>query len=189
MTDTATTTAPSRHRARIKRLGPQHETDLLALFLDLDRPCRVSRFAYAASDHFLIQYSQRALSSATWIAGAFVDETLRGVVEAYDVAAGAVEAAFLVERDWRRRGLGTALLQAAMQWARENDRPTLRMMFSRSNWPMRKLASNAQARLDLSLDEISAHVAISAQRFEMKCLCNEQGVTRERIFSRAPSFE
>jgi GNAT superfamily N-acetyltransferase len=169
MTNTATTTAPSRHRARIKRLGPQHETDLLALFLDLDRPCRVSRFAYAASDHFLIQHSQRALSSATWIAGAFVDETLRGVVEAYDVdAAGAVEAAFLVERDWRRRGLGSALLQAAIDWAHANDRHTLHMMFSRSNWPMRKLASNAQARLDLSLDEISAHVAIRAQRFEMQ---------------------
>jgi GNAT superfamily N-acetyltransferase len=167
MTAAATTTASSRYRTRIKRLGPQHETDLLALFLDLDRPCRVSRFAYAASDHFLIQHSRRALSSAAWIAGAFVDETLRGVVEAYDVgAAGAVEAAFLVERDWRRRGLGSALLQAAMRWARENERPTLRMMFARGNWPMRKLATNAQARLDLSLDEICADVAVGSRGFE-----------------------
>jgi GNAT superfamily N-acetyltransferase len=166
MTATATTTAPSGYRTRIKPLGPQHETDLLAVFLDLDRPCRVSRFAYAASDHFLIQHSQRALSSAAWIAGAFVDETLRGVVEVYDAAAGAVETAFLVERDWRRRGLGTALMRAAMQWARENDRPTLRMMFSRGNWPMRKLATNAQARLDLSLDEICADVVVGSRGFE-----------------------
>jgi GNAT superfamily N-acetyltransferase len=167
MTTPATMTAPPRYRTRIKRLGPQHETDLLALFLDLDQPCRVSRFSCAASDQFLIQHSQHALSSASWIAGAFVEDTLRGVVEAYDVdAAGAVEAAFLVERDWRRRGLGTALMQAAMRWARENDRHTLRMMFSRCNWPMRKLATSAQARLDLSLDEICAHVAIGSPGFE-----------------------
>jgi GNAT superfamily N-acetyltransferase len=159
----ATLMAATTHRTRIKRLGPQHETDLLALLLDLDQPCRVSRFCCAASDRFLIQHSQRALLSAAWIAGAFVDETLRGVVEAYDVdATGAVEAAFLVERDWRRRGLGSALLQATIQWARENDRHTLRMMFSRCNWPMRKLASNVQAQLDLSLDEISAHVVIGS---------------------------
>src|SRR5262245_95625 len=63
-----------------------------------------------------------------------------GVVEAYDVeATGAVEAAFLVEHDWRRRGLGMALMQAAIQWAQENERHTLCMMFSRYNWPMRKL--------------------------------------------------
>jgi GNAT superfamily N-acetyltransferase len=165
MTAIATTTAPSRYRTRIKRLGPQHETDLLALFLDLDQPCRVSRFAYAASDQFLIQHSRHALTSAAWIAGAFVDETLRGVVEAYDAAAGAVETAFLVERDWRRRGLGSALMQAAIQWALENDRHTLRLMFSRGNWPMRKLATNAQARIDLSLDEICADVAVGAQSF------------------------
>jgi len=167
MNATATMTAKTSCRTRIKRLGPQHETDLLALLLDLDQPCRVSRFSYAASDHFLIQHSRCALSSAAWIAGAFVDDTLRGVVEAYDVdASGAVEAAFLVERDWRRRGLGTALMHAAMQWARENDRRTLCMMFSRCNWPMRKLASNTQARLDLSLDEISAHVAIASRDLE-----------------------
>jgi GNAT superfamily N-acetyltransferase len=166
MIATATMTAKTSYRTRIKRLGPQHETDLLALLLDLDQPCRVSRFSCAASDHFLIGHSQRALSSAVWIAGAFVDDTLRGVVEAYDVGAGAVEAAFLVERDWRRRGLGTALMQAAIAWAHENDRHALHMMFSRCNWPMRKLASNAQAKLDLSLDEISAHVAIGSRDVE-----------------------
>jgi GNAT superfamily N-acetyltransferase len=150
-------------RTRIKRLGPQHETDLLALLIHLEQSCRVSRFACAASNHFMLQHSQRALSSAAWIAGAFVDETLRGVVEAYDDdAAGAVEVAFLVERNWRRRGLGSALLQATIQWALENDRRALHMVFSRNNWPMRKLASKAQARLDLSLDEICARVAVGS---------------------------
>lgn len=36
----------------------------------------------------------------------------------------------------------------------------MRMMFSRSNWPMRKLASKAHARFDMDFDEILADVAI-----------------------------
>ncbi len=34
------------------------------------------------------------------------------------------------------------------------------MIFSRNNWPMRKLASRADARFDLVLDEIVADVAV-----------------------------
>jgi hypothetical protein len=35
------------------------------------------------------------------------------------------------------------------------------MMFSRSNWPMRGLATNAGARLDLSFDEVVADLPIA----------------------------
>jgi GNAT superfamily N-acetyltransferase len=147
----------------IMRLGPQHEADLTRLLLGLDEASRVSRFAYAASDAALIEHSQRALTTGTWTAGVFAAGQLRGVVEVYDLRApGLVEAAFLVEQDWRRRGLGTALLTAAMQWAREAERIVLRMVFSRGNWPMRKLASKADARLDLAFDEIAADVAVAS---------------------------
>jgi hypothetical protein len=36
----------------------------------------------------------------------------------------------------------------------------IRMVFSRSNWPMRRLAGTANARLDLTLDEISAEIPV-----------------------------
>jgi GNAT superfamily N-acetyltransferase len=165
----------------IIRLGPQHETDLARLLLTLDEASRVSRFACAAGDAALIDHSRRALTTSTWIAGLFADDHLRGVVEVYDIgraalaseasgqrgnsivrAPGMVEAAFLVEHDWRRRGFGTALLKAAMQWAGEAERIMLRMLFSRCNWPMRKLASKVDARLDLAFDEIAADVAIAS---------------------------
>ena len=147
----------------IMPLGPQHEADLARLLLSLDEASRMSRFACAASDAALIAHSQRALTTSTWIAGLYADNHLRGVVEVYDLRPpGLVEAAFLVERDWRRRGFGTALLHAALQWAGEAERIVLRMVFSRCNWPMRKLASKAEARLDLSFDEIAADVAIAA---------------------------
>jgi len=51
-----------------------------------------------------------------------------------------------------------------MTWATECDRTMLRMLFSRCNWPMRNLASNAQARLDLVSDEVLADIAIAPWR-------------------------
>jgi GNAT superfamily N-acetyltransferase len=100
--------------------------------------------------------------TTVWLAGIVIHQRLSGVVELYDVnPQGAVEAAFLVDQAWRRRGLGTALLKAAVQWATERDRVLLRMMFSGNNWPMRGLAANAGARLDLAFDEVVADLPIA----------------------------
>jgi GNAT superfamily N-acetyltransferase len=134
------------------------------LLLALDMPSRVSRFMYAAGDDSLIEHGRRALSNAAWLAGAFVDGRLRGIAEVYDIGAtGGVEAAFVVDRRWRRRGLGTALLQASQHWAAASKRAMIRGVFSRSNWPMRRLARTANARLDLGLDEVSAEIPVAAR--------------------------
>jgi hypothetical protein len=61
---------------------------------------------------------------------------------------------------WRRGGLGLALLRAAIEAAAGVDAASLRMMFSRHNWPMRTLADKAGGRLDLVLDEIAVDVAL-----------------------------
>jgi hypothetical protein len=53
------------------------------------------------------------------------------------------------------------LLQAAIQKASACEANTLRMMFSRHNWPMRKLASKASAKLDIVLDEMCVDVPLS----------------------------
>jgi GNAT superfamily N-acetyltransferase len=152
---------PSIHQPLIRQLGARHEADFQSLLLRIDKPSCSLRFNGTIGDECLVRHSRCAFSNAAWIAGAFVDEGLRGAVEVYDIGdSRAVEAAFVVEQEWRRRGLGSALLKAAIQWAAKTDRIMLRMVFSRCNWPMRKLASNAQARLDLGFDEITADVAI-----------------------------
>jgi GNAT superfamily N-acetyltransferase len=148
-------------RPHIMPLGPRHQADFRDLLLDLDKKARFSRFAGTVSDTWLARYPHHAISTATWIAGAFVDDRLRGVVEVYENdGSEPAEAAFVVAEGWRGRGLGSALLRAAMQWPHQSGRTTLRMVFSRCNWPMRKLASKAQARFDLVLDEIVADIAI-----------------------------
>jgi GNAT superfamily N-acetyltransferase len=96
--------------------------------------------------------------------GAFVRERIRGLVELYSSKPhGCIEAAFIVEKDWRRRGLGWALLQEAMQKASQCEAKTLRMVFSRENWPMRNLAHKARAKLDIVLDEMCADVGLNEQ--------------------------
>jgi GNAT superfamily N-acetyltransferase len=102
----------------IRCLGGQHEAELYRLLLGLEPAGRRSRFKQAVDDAYLANHTQLALANANWVVGAFIDENLRGVVEIWDAGPhGYAEAAFVVEQDWRRRGLGWALLRAAMQLA------------------------------------------------------------------------
>jgi len=145
----------------IRPLGPQHAAELSQLFLRLEATARVSRFGLATNNAYLAAYAARALAEATWILGAFVDDSLRGLVEIYgDAPLGFAEAAFVVDQEWRRRGLAWALLCAATDVAAEGPAHTLRMMFSRHNWPMRGLATKAGSRLDLFHDELVADVVL-----------------------------
>jgi GNAT superfamily N-acetyltransferase len=152
---------PSRARAVIRCLGHDHETDMVNLMLGLDQSSRCSRFGFPANNELLTEYCHHALATAAFIAGVYVDARLRGVSEVYDTRdAGIAEAAFLVDQAWRGQGLGMALLEAARQWAARSHRSALRMIISRDNWPMRKLADMAGARLDLVNDEIIADIAV-----------------------------
>jgi GNAT superfamily N-acetyltransferase len=72
------------------------------------------------------------------------------------------QVAFAIDANWRRRGIGSALLEAATRWAEQASVGTLRMVISRNNWPMRQLANQAGARLDYDLDEIFADIAIAS---------------------------
>jgi len=101
---------------QVFQLGLQHERDLVRLLLDLDPASRASRFNCVADDVYLLRHARKAIATGTWLAGIFVEQRLRGLVEVYDIGhAGCVETAFLVEQNWRRQGLGMALLKAAMQ--------------------------------------------------------------------------
>jgi GNAT superfamily N-acetyltransferase len=128
--------------------------------LRLDRESRSRRFGHVVSDATLRDYVRHALEDAACVIGIAADGRLRGLLELYSCApARHCEAALVVEPTWRRRGLGFALLRAAMQHARDGSLGPIRLIFTRDNWPMRKLVAKADARLDLVLDEICAEVA------------------------------
>jgi hypothetical protein len=128
--------------------------------LRLDRDSRWRRFGHAASDEALQAHARSALAAASCVIGVSLDGTLRGALEIYSCAPQPFcEAALVVEPQWRRRGLGFAMLRAAARFAREASAGGIRLIFTRDNWPMRKLASKADARFDLVLDEFCAEVA------------------------------
>jgi GNAT superfamily N-acetyltransferase len=101
-------------------------------------------------------YAKGAAAGATYNAGRLI-----GVVEVFAARGGVAEVAFAIEANWRRRGIGSALLEAATRWAEQASVATLQMVISRNNWPMRQLAHKAGARLDFDLDEIFADIAVA----------------------------
>jgi GNAT superfamily N-acetyltransferase len=152
-------------RFHITRLDPEHEADLAELLIGLDAPSRQCRFNSAVNGACLSRHARHALSASAFIAGAFVEGRLSGAVEVYDARPPELaEVAFVVAQNWRRRGIASALLWNATQWAFETGRGGLRMVFSRSNWAMRKLAEKADARLDLIEDGMSAEVLARPNR-------------------------
>jgi len=149
----------------VRRLEHEDAEELKRVLLGLEPADRCTRFGAASSDDFLASHTTSAIADANWTVGAFVGGRLRGVVEVYDSGQpGHAEATFVVEREWRRRGLGWALLQSAMRLVADSETRTLRMMFPRHNWPMRKLAGKAGGRLDMVLGEITVDVAVGTFR-------------------------
>ena len=143
----------------IRPLGVEQREEIEDFLVRLDRESRCRRFGHAASDEIVIAHAGTALEDASCLFGAFVDESLRGVLEIYSCAPHPYsEVALVVDPHWRRRGFGWALLRAAASWAGETRHGDIRLIFTRDNWPMRRLASKANARFDLVLDEICAEI-------------------------------
>lgn len=99
--------------------------------------------------------------SGRWMAGACVADQLTGFIQVRDASfEGPVATTLYVDAGWRRQGIGTLLLAAAIDWAASQRANALRLTCERSDWPMRHLARKFGARLDLVLGQIVADVGI-----------------------------
>jgi GNAT superfamily N-acetyltransferase len=140
---------------KIRCLGWADEAALRRLLLALEPSARNERFNRTAFS----LHTEAAPKNADWVLGAFVDDALCGVAEIYcDKIDGDADVALAVDRAWRSKGIGTALLHTMMQIAAEANTNKLRMLFSRRNWPMRRLAGKAGGRFDVIFDTISVEV-------------------------------
>jgi GNAT superfamily N-acetyltransferase len=150
----------------VRRLSAADVPAICRLFLGLDMASRYPRFAGSCSDEAMTRHSYFVMAKAVFVLGVYVRDDLRGVLEAHECAVrgGVAEVALVVEREWRRQGLGIAMVSTAMTWGRDHDIDVLRFVFSRHNWPMRQLMVSAGARIDISLDEINAEIDILPSR-------------------------
>jgi GNAT superfamily N-acetyltransferase len=129
--------------------------------IDQSSPCNA--FGWAGSDSNGIDHSSRALPDRSQLLGAFVEGQIQGLLEFCHVGVrGHSEVALVVAPHWRRKGLGWALLRGAIHLGPQAQARSIRMIFPRTNWPMRKIARKANAQLDLVLDQIHAVVALTS---------------------------
>jgi GNAT superfamily N-acetyltransferase len=146
---------------RIRSLDFNHCTHFQRFLSGLDQSSLQHRVGSLTEDDCLNEHANRALATAPCIFGVFVGVSLLGILELSDnEATGHVDVTLVVERPWRNKGLGWALLGAAMEWVRHSETRTIRMIFSRDNWPMRALAHKANAQLTLVFDEICASITV-----------------------------
>ena len=147
---------------RIQSLDFGHCTHFQHILSGLDQSSFRHRVGPLTRDDCLNEHANGALATAPRIFGVFVGERLQGTLKLYDGEAPShVDVTLVVERAWRNKGLGWALLGAAMEWMPQSEWHTIRMSFSRNNWPMRALAHRANAQLSVAFDEISACINVT----------------------------
>ncbi|MBP1182903.1 GNAT family N-acetyltransferase [Methylobacterium sp. PvR107] len=139
----------------IRRLWPVDRDAVLDYFLRLDPDTRASRFMGSVSEAGVRAYAAQAVISEGVMYGAFMDGALRGLGELrpmgpcpsrYTLSPRA-EAAFAVERAFRRRGIGAALFARIARSARHRGVIDLHVRCLSGNGPMLRLAAKHGAAL------------------------------------------
>ena len=147
------------HGGVIRRFWPADLSAFREHLLRLDAQSRYDRFAMSVNDEFLIRYAERCFGIDDVIYGYYVDGVLRGAGElravGNNIIGGSVEAAFSVEKDWRRRGVGTELMSRIVRAARNRRADALYMSCLASNAAMQALAKKFSADLRFETDDMT----------------------------------
>lgn len=139
----------------VRRLWPADRDAVLDYFLRLDPEARANRFMGNVSEAGVRAYAAQALTADGVMYGAFVEGELRGLAELRPMAVGAspyglgprAEAAFAVERAFRRQGIGASLFARIARAARHRGVADLHVRCLSGNGPMLRLAAKQGAAL------------------------------------------
>jgi len=144
-------TLPSS-KNEIRRLWRADMPAFRSHLLRLDAQSRHDRFGAAVSDEFIVGYAEQCFGRGDLVYGAFVDNQLGGAGELRSADAIwaeqapfarhiAAEAAFSVEQDWRRRGIGEQLFARIERAAGNHGVETIEIVCSSDNIGMLRLAA------------------------------------------------
>ena len=154
--------------AQLRRLWPSDRDAFRDHLLRLDAQSRFDRFAMQASDDFVRTYAEKCFAIDDAIFGFFVHGELRGAGELRAVAQRArdasAEAAFSVEPAWRRRGIGTDLMERIVHAARNRNAETLYLSCLSRNVAMRQLVRKFEADLHFEDDALTGRLVARTRR-------------------------
>lgn len=134
----------------IRELPPAQLYHFQWHLLRLEDGFRRSRFANPTSDAFQKKYGGPANGNVTVVFGSFVNGQLRGAVEMRSLQSDGcrtAEIVFSVERAWQGRGIGTALMVAAVRAARERGIDHLYLRCHALNRRMQRITDRGEGRL------------------------------------------
>ncbi len=161
----------------IRRIYQSDRAEFAAHLIRLDAESRHDRFAMAVSDAYLESYVADFFAAPGDVAyGWFVDGVLRGAGElrqAHDTATDerTAEGAFSVERDFRRGGVGEALMSRIVRAARNRRDTSLCLLCLAENRAMQGLAKKFSAELTFGRDQITGRLV--ARHLSAASLWNE----------------
>jgi len=128
--------------------------------LRLDGDTRRSRFAMHATDAFLRSYVETSFTLDTVIYAYLENGIVRGTAELRSLGnADTAEAAFCVEQDWRRLGIGTRLMDLLLQEARARETRHIYINCLATNRKMQALARKFSADMSFEAGDVIGHIS------------------------------
>lgn len=146
---------------RIRKLWPADYGAFRRHLLRLDAETRLARFGTAVNDSFLEAYADTAKRIGTVIYGAFIGTEMHASAELraiHPMGDAMAEAAFAVEKDHQRHGLGSALMDRIITSAQNRGIGQLHMICMRENSRMQRLARKFGARLKIDGGEATGEI-------------------------------
>jgi GNAT superfamily N-acetyltransferase len=153
----------------IRRLWPADMAAFRDHLLRLDPRSRHERFGGGVADDFVIAYAESCFGQGDLVFGAFIDGTIRGAGELRSRDAiwserppfrrhTHAEAAFSVEADYRRRGLGARLFQRIEAAASNHGVETIDIVLTPDNIGMMQLAAKFKTQFSFEENQIAGRL-------------------------------
>ena len=152
------------HTQAVRRLYRPDLPKFRAHLLRLDPATRYDRFGLQVSDDYLAQYADHCFEPGAITYGYFEDGIIRGGAELRTYESKQTphqkdaEAAFSVERPWRRLGIGTQLMSHVVLAARNRRIATLTIFCLRHNQAMLSLARKFKSDLEFELNDVAGRL-------------------------------
>ncbi len=159
-----TETAGAALKGTIRTLSPREMPLLRDHLLRLDRDSRRNRFNGVVDDSFIESYTAKCASDGTIVVAYLTDGEVHGAAELHQPEQSSdhlPEMAFSVEREVRRKGLGSLLFKKVLKAAERAGFERVRITTGSGNEAMKSLARKFGAHLTFGHGESTGIIELN----------------------------